>query len=167
MHNERTPQVGLRSRNTSTRPSTDRFSPWYHWYSGENSNVSQCFSDDDEKLFNSTPWLTGPGQSIFTGASVRFANELEPSIKSTVTNWYSVRLMNDLAEPSASNDQKPKKQPSNIPKWMAHILLTTTINISTSTNDGVTYTAPLDHFVNNELLSSYGDLLVSTKEFPL
>lgn len=144
---------------------TSSFSPWYHWYSGEDSNIFQCFSDTDIDVFKSTPWLTGPGQSVFTGSSVGFANILEQPIKSAVTNWYSTRIANDLVDSSIKDKTMPNKQPTNVQRWMAHFLLTTTTNIATSTNDGTTFTAPLDHFVNNELLLGYGNLLVSIAKF--
>ena len=82
------------------------------------------------------------------------AENLENSIKSSVTNWYNTRLENDLID-SSKNGQQPKTRPSNISRWMAHFLLTTTINIATSQTDGTTYTAPLDHFIDNELFSNY------------
>ena len=91
------------------------------------------------------------------------AENLEESIRSTVTNWYDTRLQNDLIDTS-KDGQKPKTQPSNIPRWMAHFLLTTTINIATSQTDGTTYRAPLDHFIDNELLSNYGsDIFVGPR----
>lgn len=137
------------------------FSPWYHWHSGQDSNISQCFSPNDITTFKSTPWLTEPNQPLFKGGSVGLANDLEPIVKSTVTEWYQNRLSGDLAEATGNNRTAPKTQPSNIPRWMAHFLLTTTINIATSPNDGQTYTAPVDHFINSEMLSEYGKLLVS------
>lgn len=84
------------------------------------------------------------------GAAVQQADQLEPIVKFHINNWYKVRLAADWSSPS-SQQKQPKPQPTNVHRWMAHLLLTTTVNFSTSLNDGTTYTAPPDHFYNNEL----------------
>jgi hypothetical protein len=99
------------------------------------------------------------------GGSVAFADVLEPIIKDAVTNWYATRLATDFCDTLDPKTQKPRAQPTNVHRWIAHLLLTTTINIQTSQYDGQNYTAPYDHFFNYELLQqpAFSDLLVSVE----
>lgn len=96
---------------------------------------------------------------------IKDAFELEGHIKQTVTDWYSTRLMSDFSNKS-NGKLVPKTQPANIRRWMAHLLLTTTINIGTSQIDDDNYAAPQNLFFNEELLK-HGPFKFSVSSRPL
>ena len=94
---------------------------------------------------------------MLQGATVLTADYLEPLILSGVQAWFKQRQKNDFF------DEKGQllTQPHNIKRWVAHLLLTTTINIAGASNQGSV--VPPDHFLDNELLilESTFDLAVS------
>jgi hypothetical protein len=93
---------------------------------------------------------------------------LEPIIDAGLSKWYGQRVKNAF-----QIKNKPHTNPVPIKRWMAHILLTTTINIATSTEDpndhGNTWFIPDNHFLNAELLDrAQMNLVVSIHEnFPV
>lgn len=118
------------------------------------------------------PYLTAGGILL---SEVSGADELEPLIKNGVNKWFARRSAIEFDDASTDKLASTDKQPSsdarygrNIQRWMSHILLTTTINISTAqANPDRTgeaeWVAPIDHFINNTLLhtSAFSDILVS------
>ena len=80
------------------------------------------------------------------GATVATADSLEPLILSGVQVWFKQRQKNDFLDDKA----QLLTQPHNIQRWVAHLLLTTTINIAGASNQG--FVVPPDHFLDNELL---------------
>jgi hypothetical protein len=95
-------------------------------------------------------------------------------IKTGVSNWFTNRVSKDLKGPSGIFPS-----PANIPRWAAHLFLTTTINIANAQQkrltvgqqissqsseeiikmarvEDVTWTVPNDHFYALELLDSGG-----------
>ena len=94
---------------------------------------------------------------MLVGATVTTADLLEPLILSGVQAWFKQHQKNDFF------DEKGQllTQPNNIQRWVAHLLLTTTINIAGASNQG--FVVPPDHFLDNELLilESTFDLTVS------
>ena len=116
------------------------------------------------------PYLVGSDGSPLAGPFIDSADNLEPIVKDTVTDWYQSRVNFDFCDPADKSHQKPRNKPLNIHRWMAHLLLTTTVNFAASnSSDATTYTVPNDHFYNAELLAglSFKDkkLLVSKSTF--
>ena len=106
------------------------------------------------------PYITQPGQGLLSALTVG-PDILEPMIQSGVSNWFNQRLRADFFDASA----KLVASPANIPRWAAHLFLTTTVNILAADMDanGTTFQIPADHFYDNELLqtASVSHLLVS------
>lgn len=73
--------------------------------------------------------------------------------------WFKQRQKNDFFD----EQKQLLKQPRNIRWWVAHLLLTTTVNIAGASNQG--FVVPPDHFLDNELLilESTFDLAVSLR----
>ena len=94
---------------------------------------------------------------MFGGATVVTADSLESLILSGVQAWFKQRQKNDFLD----KKEQLLTQPYNIQRWVAHLLLTTTINIAGASNQGSV--VPPDHFLDNELLilESTFDLAVS------
>ena len=134
--------------------------PWLHWFT--NNNFTSCFSADDVTLFKSVPYLTSPGLTVLQGGAVVEASFLETGISAGVTNWYQQRKKLDFFN---SDGSTLATSPANVPRWVSHLLLSTTINIiaaQASSTPGYDYDAPPDNFFDNELLNNYGgELLVS------
>ncbi|RMZ68437.1 histidine acid phosphatase [Pyrenophora seminiperda CCB06] len=91
---------------------------------------------------------------VLSGASVRDAHNFQDIVEDSIRNWYGTRLSADFVDPKT---QGPKASPDNVQRWMAHLLLTTTVNFATSTFNGTTYTADMNLFFNSELLLSGTD----------
>ncbi|EAQ84601.1 hypothetical protein CHGG_08615 [Chaetomium globosum CBS 148.51] len=134
-------------------------SPWLHWYRLSGSFRS-CFSPDNIATFEKAPYLTTPGLGILSSANGS-PNELESAVKSGISNWTVKRLKTDFIDTTQS-PSKPLQSPTHIPRWTAHMFLTTTINIgaAVSTSDPGVYALPYDHFYDNELLQNF-DLIPS------
>jgi hypothetical protein len=131
--------------------------PWYHWKSGKNTTFLKCIPKGIQTMLEGIPYLTGSGQKCFVGASVKDADTLEGIIEEAVSDWYNNRQLADFST-GPSSDAKPRPNPNNVQRWMAHLLLTTTINIGTSDNDGETFHANQNLFFNSELLSESNNL---------
>ena len=131
-----------------------------HWLS-PTDNLANCLSSDDIVAFKKAPYLTKPGSpSILSGATVTTADFLEPLVISGVRAWFKQRQKNDFFD---GNGQL-LTQPQNVQRWVAHLLLTTTINVAGASNSG--FIVPPDHFMDNELLmlDSTFSLTVSTRD---
>jgi hypothetical protein len=127
----------------------ERRSPWYHWKSGENTNFLNCISHEMQTMLEAIPYLTSPGGACLS--RVEDAPGFQQLVENGVSNWYDTRLSSDFADPSSG---KPLTNPTNVQRWMAHLLLTTTVNFATSSNNGFTYNADENLFFNYELLAS-------------
>jgi hypothetical protein len=90
-------------------------------------------------------------------------NEFENAVETGISNWFVQRLKNDFIDTTQS-PSKPLQSPTHIPRWTAHMFLTTTINIGAAVSPGApgVYGLPYDHFYDNELLQNFGDFIVST-----
>ncbi|GAB1206308.1 hypothetical protein APSETT445_004993 [Aspergillus pseudonomiae] len=135
--------------------------PWYHWKS-RGTDITQCLSDEQLKLFTELDYLT-PAQWNPLGG-LGSAEQLEQDIRTgLIYSWLQQRCENDFKK----TDGQYKPEPANVHRWMAHLLLTTTINIATgskvvafaTTEDNkflpagsLPLRAPLDLFMNSELL---------------
>ena len=111
------------------------------------------FSDADKESFRKIPWLTSKLTSALF-QNVSSSEVLEGFVSNGISNLFQTRRDADFINP---DDLSPLTQPKNIGRWMAHLLLTTTINIISSHSDRQRLMAPVDHFFNNELLQSYGN----------
>jgi hypothetical protein len=105
-------------------------------------------------MLQGIPYLTAPGLPVLSGASVRDAHNFQDIVEDGVRNWYGTRLTSDFIDPKTKG---PRANPNNVQRWMAHLLLTTTVNFATSTSDGTSYTADMNLFFNSELLLSGTD----------
>ncbi|KAK4158963.1 hypothetical protein QBC43DRAFT_348297 [Cladorrhinum sp. PSN259] len=133
--------------------------PWLHWYSLSGSFQS-CFAPDDVTTFEKAPYITTPGLGLLS--SVKSSpGELETAVRSGISNWFGKRLKNDFID-TTQTPSKPLQSPTNIPRWTAHMFLTTTINIGAAVSAGQpgVYALPYDHFYDNELLQNF-DLIPS------
>ncbi|KAI0096803.1 hypothetical protein GGR51DRAFT_578638 [Nemania sp. FL0031] len=143
--------------------------PWLHWHGGAPATILNCIPDTILKKYELLPYITIPGSSILSAVN-RNPNELENAITNCVRNWYSTRKKNDFLDPSMDL----LRQPKNIPRWVSHLFLTTTINMSSAlqntSSDSVleTYSMPVgswvipnSQFYSQELLSltTFSELL--------
>ena len=152
--------------------------PWYHWKS-RGTDITQCLSDEQLKLFTELDYLT-PAQWNPLGG-LGSAEQLEQDIiTGLIYSWFQQRCENDFKK----TDGQYKPEPANVHRWMAHLLLTTTINIATvlkwlplppqkitkSHQQGAClYEPPLDLFMNSELLlqDTFSDFNVCFSGFPI
>lgn len=127
-----------------------------HWLGEETSSFKDALSADDIKELQGLPWITQEGQDVLSAINTS-PGELEEAIEQGVDNWFETRKGLDFGSSKNIN-----KNPSNIPRWVAHLFLTTTINIGCAQSDGSTNMIPLNHFYNSELLGQVSaKLLVS------
>lgn len=109
----------------------------------------QCLSQSELATLSQAPYLNS-GQGLFS--AVDTANVLQPIVQEGVSKWFNQRRLNDFQLNST---------PVKIQRWMAHYLLTTTVNIQTATpiqtqTGSSSYNAPADHFFNSQLQSAPG-----------
>ena len=111
----------------------------------------------EKQIYTNTPYLSSPA-GLFR--RVQDANNLEPIVTNGVSQWFSQRMIRDFTE---SGNVKP--QADNVDRWMAHLLLTTTVNITTALDDPMVENQclpPSDFFIDLEALSKIGMLVSST-----
>jgi hypothetical protein len=96
------------------------------------------------------------------GSSVKSAEQLEPIVTRLVADWYNNRAHSDFYDKAIDGGKhKLREKPVNIRRWMAHLLLTTTINISTALDQGDDiYALDWNHFFNLEMLSKVKSSLI-------
>ncbi|KAF8453889.1 hypothetical protein BDZ91DRAFT_853126 [Kalaharituber pfeilii] len=132
--------------------------PWYHWRGGTHSTISDCLSMKEKATLKNIRYLSTDG-ILFAG--INNPDILESAVKRGVDLWFKQRARLDFAE--AFGDPAPAQRGS-MKRWMAHLLLTTTINITASTDaygaEGARI-PPSDAFWNNMLLSqrAFSDLM--------
>jgi len=128
--------------------------PWIHWFNPSSSNdFLACLSEKNKQDFLAAPYITQPGQGLLSALTTG-PDVLELMIEDGVSNWFSQRVKSDFFD-TGSNFLP---SPAHIPRWVAHLFLTTTVNIVAAAmdSDGATIAIPSDHFYDNELLSSAG-----------
>ncbi|KAK3312168.1 hypothetical protein B0H66DRAFT_485841, partial [Apodospora peruviana] len=146
-------------------------SPWIHWFNPSSSDdFIACLSEKNKQDFLAAPYITQPGQGLLSALTTG-PDVLEPMIEAGVTNWFVQRLRSDFFDAKSNL----LLSPAHVPRWVAHLFLTTTINIFAATMDsnGTTFRIPADHFYDNELLASAGvghllvdlDVSISTEEY--
>jgi hypothetical protein len=131
--------------------------PWLHWHT-DNHNLVGNLTAQDKNRFKQAPYLTDQGTGlIFSG--ITSAESMEPIVENGVNKWYSTRKVMDFFD----SQRHLRSEPSNIRRWMAHLLLTTTVNIIVAQTIRQKWFAPANHFYDQEMLSQYSktDLLVS------
>ena len=107
-------------------------------------------SKQNQKDFSAAPYLTDQSAlTIFSGVSS--AESMEPIVENGVSKWYNQRRAMDFLDPA----KKPLNNPSNIKRWVSHLLLTTTTNIVPALSLNEQYFAPANHFYDEEMLSQY------------
>ncbi|KAL7813367.1 hypothetical protein V8C26DRAFT_405712 [Trichoderma gracile] len=143
--------------------------PWLHWFGGAPVNFEACIPNSIKEMYKKLPYITEDGQSVFSAVDQN-PEELETAIKNGIVNWFLIRRKNDFFD-SAS---KLLKNPKNIPRWVSHLFLTTTVNMEGASlkpnlkpppsmvSDALvlnvpkpkgTWVIPDNHFYDQELLS--------------
>ncbi|RSL99875.1 hypothetical protein CDV31_012009 [Fusarium ambrosium] len=132
--------------------------PWMHWLGNETSSFKNALSPDDVKEFQNLPWITLEDDDPLSAINTN-PGDLEDDIKRGVDRWFDTRRLLDYF----SSPDQIKENPSNLPRWVAHLFLTTTINIGSalSNGSGGKYILPPNHLYDSELLST-----VSTNLMP-
>ncbi|KAK4184363.1 hypothetical protein QBC35DRAFT_59114 [Podospora australis] len=132
--------------------------PWIHWYNPSSpGDFSACFTDTQKKAFLEAPYITQPGSKPRLLSALTVGPDvLERYIKTGVSNFFNQRLNADFFVDSGKS--KLVETPLNISRWVAHILLTTTVNIAAAKMDsgGTSFQIPADHFYDSELLQNAG-----------
>lgn len=84
---------------------------------------------------------------------------MEPIVVNGISKWYGTRKTLDFFD----SGNRLRSQPSNSRRWIAHLLLTTTVNIAVAQSISQKWFAPANHFYDKEMLSQYSatGLLVS------
>jgi hypothetical protein len=134
--------------------------PWYHWHTGR--NLQGCLSQHQKDVLKSLPYLST--FTLFSKATKADTLEFE-IIVPLLQKWFALLANRDFATLDDQGLMQPKTQPANLHRWMAHLLLTTTVNIATGlsvqafTADvegrsaALPWRAPKDLFINFELLA--------------
>ncbi|KAF7539840.1 hypothetical protein G7Z17_g12337 [Cylindrodendrum hubeiense] len=125
--------------------------PWLHWFNNNSTiNFTDCFTDENNKEFMAAPYLTQPGGSILSQLT-EGPDVLEQMITDGISAWFLRRVKNDFFSASGL-----LPSPKNVPRWAAHLFLTTTINMAAAkmNSNDESFSIPLDHFYDNESLSS-------------
>jgi hypothetical protein len=139
--------------------------PWMHWHVGAR-HISDCMTQTQIEFLKTIPYLSRDN-GLFQGASVKPADSLEGVIGPLVTTWSDNRAKKDFTYHDDAGRIRPLELPQNVHRWMAHLLLTTTVNFASAnfnTNDDTKWNAPQDHFFNSELLANadYSSLVPDT-----
>jgi len=110
-----------------------------------------CLSEKNKQDFLTAPYINQAGLGLLSALTTG-PDVLEPLIKNGVSNWFGQRLKADFFDASS----KLILSPAHVPRWVAHLFLTITINIFAATMDSgdATFPIPADHFYDNELLQS-------------
>ncbi|KAJ5312239.1 hypothetical protein N7508_003069 [Penicillium antarcticum] len=138
--------------------------PWYHWKT-DTTDLKQCLSEEQINRLKSIPYISPASWNLL--GNVSSAEGLEGDIiKVLVPKWFQLHRDEDFKE----NGQY-KSEPANLHRWMAHLLLTTTINIATGakvltfweqnpSGMALPFRAPTNLFMNFELLlqSKFNDI---------
>ncbi|KAL4860700.1 hypothetical protein BDV12DRAFT_204775 [Aspergillus spectabilis] len=122
--------------------------PWLHWQSASGS-VHDSLSPEQKANFQSKEYLSTPNLAL---AKVKSADHLEVIVKHGISSWYGERIQHDFMGNGLLKDS-----PANIPRWVAHLLLTTTVNIHCGEINTATdsVNAPPNHFLQEEVLKAY------------
>ncbi|KAL2785090.1 hypothetical protein BJX66DRAFT_315515 [Aspergillus keveii] len=124
--------------------------PWIHWQSSAGS-VADCLSPAQRQHFKSKPYLSNNNLPL---GNIKSADHLETIVRRGVSAWNAQRKKHDFK----NEDGTLKLSPANIPRWMAHLLLTTTVNIHCGERGQLggqdIVTLPPSHFFNKDVLKA-------------
>jgi hypothetical protein len=98
------------------------------------------------------PYLSAPGFPVLS--RVTSAESMESFILTGISRWYDSRRNLDFGVQGGFG---LRAQPSNIKRWMAHLLLTTTTNIVPAIFHSNDWRVDRNLFYNFELLNRYTD----------
>ncbi|KAL3444584.1 hypothetical protein BJX65DRAFT_283185 [Aspergillus insuetus] len=125
--------------------------PWIHWQLSPGS-VVDCLSPAQLQHFKSKPYLSNGNLAL---ENIRSADNLEVIVRRGVAAWNAERKKHDFK----NGDGSLKLSPANIPRWVAHLLLTTTVNIHCGERGQIggknIVTLPPSHFFNKDVLKAY------------
>ena len=135
----------LTSSNTILTP----FRPWLHWMTDADDptpNFPQATKNALSK--QNAPYLS----DVTPLSKVLSADNMERYITDGIGSWFTSRWKMDFLD----DKKQPLQNVKGLKRWMAHILLTTSVNIQTALPSGNQWLMPANHVINFEL-SSLGD----------
>ncbi|KXJ88669.1 hypothetical protein Micbo1qcDRAFT_99409, partial [Microdochium bolleyi] len=133
--------------------------PWLHWLNSA-AEFNDSLTDEKKKALREVQWLSSPEQGLLSYANAN-PDILEAIITRGIQNWFNSRKKLDFFD----NNNKLASSPANVPRWAAHLFLTTTISLGAALQTGLTsnvdlegadYIIPPDHLYDNELLRAAG-----------
>ncbi|GAB7356936.1 hypothetical protein MBLNU459_g7782t1 [Dothideomycetes sp. NU459] len=130
--------------------------PWIHWLV-EGNNFTNNISDSILAKFDQVPYLTDVPDphknSTRTLPKVTGADIMELHVESAINKWLNTRQKMDFVDEKS----QPLVEVSNVQRWLAHVLLSTTVNMTTAlaaktgTYDNI---FPDEHFYNSDLFGT-------------
>jgi len=82
-------------------------------------------------------------------SKITSADQMERYITDGIASWFASRWRMDFLD----NQKQPLQKVKGLKRWMAHILLTTSVNIQTALPSQNQWLMPANHVINFELLS--------------
>ncbi|EPE30986.1 hypothetical protein GLAREA_03953 [Glarea lozoyensis ATCC 20868] len=120
--------------------------PWLHWMTDANDPTPN-FTDTTKEALSK---VFAPYLSDSTPLSkVNSADNMEPYITDGISAWFTSRWKMDFLDAK----RQPLPKVKGLKRWMAHILLTTSINIQTALPFQNQWLMPANNVLNFELLS--------------
>jgi hypothetical protein len=114
-------------------------------------------SSDILHTFDNFPYLSDPagsdGEATGRLSRVQTADKMEVYVKAGVDKWLNNRRKKDFLD----SKSHPLENVQNVQRWLAHVLLTTTINLTTALPDkqgNYANILPDEHFYNSDLFGT-------------
>lgn len=107
-------------------------------------NFSKATKDALSKKY--APYLS----DVTPLSKITSAENMERYITDGIGSWFASRWKMDFL----GADKQPLPNVKGLKRWMAHILLTTSVNIQTALPSGNQWFMPANHVLNFELLSA-------------
>jgi hypothetical protein len=117
-----------------------------HWKTGANDptpNFSKATKNALSK--QNAPYLS----DVNPLSKVASAEQMEIYITDSIGSWFTSRWKMDFLD----DKKQPLQKVKGLKRWMAHILLTTSVNIQTALPSENQWLMPANHVVNFELLN--------------
>jgi hypothetical protein len=110
-------------------------------------------SNDILARFDQFPYLSDNVNSNLS--NIQGADRMENYIKAGMNKWFNSRRQMDFVDEKGH----PQVEVKNVKRWLAHVLLTTTVNITSAlpnTQPGQTnnFDFPQEHFYNSDLFGT-------------
>jgi hypothetical protein len=110
-------------------------------------------SDDVLARFDKFPYLNDGVNSNLS--KIQGADGMEAHIKAGMNKWFNSRRQMDFVDEKGH----PRVEVKNVKRWLAHLLLTTTVNITsalpvTRSGQANDFDFPQEHFYNSGLFGT-------------